>query len=163
MRFLVCLFALVFLAACGDQPAQQPRRLSPAAANRIRGQRFLAENKTKPGVITTASGLQYKILTAGDGPVPTLANIVLAHYRGSFIDGKVFQDSRDRSDAAVAMPVRMMIRGWTEALQLMPVGSVWELYIPSNLAFGLDSDNDHPEIGPNQTLIFKLELIGIQR
>ena len=161
MRILAGLCALLFLAACGEAPVQQPRKLSPAAENRIRGQRFLQDNATKPGVVTTSSGLQYKVLTVGDGQVPTLAAIVRVHYRGSLVDGKIFEDSHDRGDAATRLPVRGVIRGWSEALQLMPVGSVWELYIPSNLAYGLD--NAPPDIGPNQTLIFKLELIGVER
>lgn len=161
MRVIAALIVLLFLAACGDPPAQQPRKLSPAAENRIRGQRFLQDNATKPGVVTTASGLQYKVLSAGDGKVPILADVVRVHYRGSLVDGKIFEDSRDRGDAATRLPVRGVIRGWSEALQLMPVGSVWELYIPSNLAYGLE--NAPPDIGPNQTLIFKLELIGVER
>ena len=138
----------------------QPRKLSPAAENRLRGQRFLAENATKPGVVTTASGLQYKVLTPGDGQVPTAADVVRVHYRGSLVGGAIFEDSRDRGEAATRLAVRGVIRGWSEALRLMPVGAVWELYIPSNLAYGLD--NAPPDIGPNQTLIFVLELIGVE-
>jgi FKBP-type peptidyl-prolyl cis-trans isomerase len=163
MRILAGLLALLFLVACGEPPVQQPRRLSPAAANRIRGQRYLAENATKPGVITTASGLQYKIVTRGDGALPTLSDIVRVHYRGSFIDGRVFEDSHERGDAAARMPVRGLIRGMSEALQLMPVGSVWEIAIPSNLAYGLENAPDIMEkFGPNQTLLFTLELVGIE-
>lgn len=161
MRIFASLLALLLLTACGDPPAQQPRKLSPAAENRIRGQRFLAENATKPGVVVTESGLQYRIITAGEGPLPTLGSIVLVHYQGRLADGKIFEDSRDRGEAAARIPVRAVIRGWREALQMMPVGSTWELYIPSNLAYGLD--NAPPNIGPNQTLVFRLELLGIER
>ena len=161
MRILAGLFALFFLAACGDPPRQAPRKLSLAAENRVRGQRFLTENGSKPGVVTTASGLQYRIITAGSGALPTLADVVLVHYRGSFVDGRVFENSRDRGDAAARIRVREVIRGWSEALPLMPVGSVWEIVVPSQLAYGLDRAPEH--IGPNQTLVFTLELIGIER
>lgn len=160
MRILATLLALLLLAACGEAPAPQPRKLSPAAENRLRGQRFLAENASKPGVVTTASGLQYKVITPGDGRVPTIADVVRVHYRGSLVGGAIFEDSRDRGEAATRLAVRSVIRGWSEALQLMAVGAVWELYIPSNLAYGLD--NAPPEIGPNQTLIFVLELVGVE-
>jgi FKBP-type peptidyl-prolyl cis-trans isomerase FklB len=161
MRVFAALFAVLLLVGCGDPPVRQPRKLSPAAENRIAGQRFLAENGRKPGVITTASGLQYQVVTAGTGPIPTLQDVVQVHYRGSLVNGTVFENSRDRGDAAARIPVRGVIRGWSEALQLMPVGSVWNVYIPSNLAYGLD--NAPEKIGPNQTLVFTLELIGIER
>jgi FKBP-type peptidyl-prolyl cis-trans isomerase FklB len=161
MRVFAALFAVLLLVGCGDPPVRQPRKLSPAAENRMAGQRFLAENGRKPGVITTATGLQYQVVTAGTGPIPTLQDVVQVHYRGSLVNGTVFENSRDRGDAAARIPVRGVIRGWSEALQLMPVGSVWNVYIPSNLAYGLDNAPD--KIGPNQTLIFTLELIGIER
>jgi FKBP-type peptidyl-prolyl cis-trans isomerase len=122
------------------------------------GDEFLAKNKTKSGVITTASGLQYEIIKAGTGPKPKADDEVKCHYKGTLIDGKVFDSSIDRGEPVV-FPVSRVIPGWTEALQLMPVGSKWKLYIPSSLAYGESGAGQ--DIKPNSTLIFEVELIEI--
>lgn len=119
---------------------------------------FLAANKTKPGVITLPDGLQYKIISQGSGKKPTINDSVTVDYAGSLIDGTEFDSSYKRGQPAT-FPVSGVIQGWTEALQLMPVGSTWELYIPPTLAYG--STGAPPTIGPNQALIFKVHLISI--
>jgi FKBP-type peptidyl-prolyl cis-trans isomerase FklB len=123
------------------------------------GEEFLASNKTKPGVVTTPSGLQYKIITTGTGPKPTASDTVVCDYRGTLINGKEFDSSYRRGQPA-SFPVNGVIKGWTEALQMMPVGSKWELFIPPGLAYG--SRGAGPDIGPNTTLIFEVELHSIK-
>jgi FKBP-type peptidyl-prolyl cis-trans isomerase FklB len=125
--------------------------------NKKAGAAFLAENKTKPGVITLASGLQYQILKEGDGPKPLPTDKVRCHYQGSLIDGTVFESSIQKGQP-VDFLVSGVIRGWTEALQLMPVGSKWRLFIPSELAYG---DRSTGAIQPGSTLIFEVELLAI--
>ena len=137
---------------------QQEKMQQAAATNKAEGEKFLAANKTKEGVVTLPSGLQYKILKKGDGPKPTASDTVSCNYRGTLIDGKEFDSSYKRGQAA-SFPVSGVIKGWTEALQLMPVGSKWELYIPSDLAYG---DRGNGPIGPGEALIFEIELLGIQ-
>ena len=122
------------------------------------GKKFLEENKGKEGVVTTESGLQYKILTAGTGAIPNKEQEVKVHYRGTTIDGKEFDSSYKRNEPTKFAPSRV-IKGWTEALTLMPVGSKWELYIPSDLAYGARGAGAN--IGPNSTLIFEVELLEI--
>jgi len=124
------------------------------------GDAFLAANKTKEGVVTLPSGLQYKILTAGTGPKPTAADQVVCDYRGSLIDGKEFDSSYKRGQPAT-FPVSGVIKGWTEALQLMPVGSKWQLFIPPDLAYGA-AGAGNGDIPPNATLIFEVELKSIK-
>jgi FKBP-type peptidyl-prolyl cis-trans isomerase FklB len=119
---------------------------------------FLAENKTKEGVVTTASGLQYKILTPGTGEFPKSTDEVKVHYTGMFIDGKIFDSSVERGEPIV-FGVDQVIPGWTEALQLMQPGAKWMLYIPSSLAYGENGAGG--VIGPNQALIFQVELLEI--
>jgi FKBP-type peptidyl-prolyl cis-trans isomerase FklB len=126
-------------------------------ANHKTGEAFLAENKTKPGVITTASGLQYLVLKEGTGPRPLSTDKVKCHYHGTLIDGTVFDSSVDRGQP-VDFPVTGVIQGWVEALQLMPVGSKWKLFLPSSLAYG---DNGSGKISPGSTLIFDVELLEI--
>ncbi len=155
---LLCCALLIALCACGQRVETKPK-LSAAAENRIRGQVYLQENSQVDGVVVRPSGLQYRILRAGEGKIPKLEDRVRVHYRGMFIDRKEFETSRDRTPEPAEFPVRAVVRGWQEALTLMPVGSLWEVSIPSNLAYGLD--NAPPNIGPNQTLIFEIELIGI--
>lgn len=121
---------------------------------------FLAQNKLKPGVVTLSDGLQYKILEKGSGPRPTLTDTVTVDYAGRLPDGSEFDSSYKRGQPA-KFPVSGVIAGWTEALQLMPVGSTWELYIPADLAYG--ENGAPPSIGPNQTLIFKVKLISIDK
>lgn len=122
------------------------------------GEDFLAANKSKSGVITLPSGLQYEIITAGTGVKPQATDQVKCHYHGTTIEGKVFDSSVDRGEPAV-FPVDKVIPGWTEALQLMPVGSKWKLYIPSALAYGEQGAGQ--DIKPNSALIFEVELLEI--
>lgn len=122
------------------------------------GEKFLAENKTKEGVVALPSGLQYKILKEGNGPKPKASDTVKCHYEGRLIDGTVFDSSIRRGEPA-EFPVGGVIQGWVEALQLMPVGSKWQLYIPSELAYG--SHGAGQAIGPDETLIFDVELLAI--
>jgi FKBP-type peptidyl-prolyl cis-trans isomerase FklB len=138
---------------------QQDMMQQAADANKKEGDEFLAANKSKEGVVTLPSGLQYKILTAGTGPKPTASDSVVCNYRGTLVDGKEFDSSYKRGEPAT-FPVGGVIKGWTEALELMPVGSKWQLVVPSNLAYG--ERGQGPDIGPNATLIFEVELISIQ-
>lgn len=123
-----------------------------------KGIQFLAENAKKKGVTTTASGLQYEVIKAGDGPKPVPTDRVNVHYHGTLIDGKVFDSSVERG-MPITFGVQEVIKGWTEALQLMPVGSKWRVYIPSDLAYGEQGAGG--DIGPNEALIFDVELLGI--
>ena len=122
------------------------------------GKKFLEENKKRDNVITLESGLQYEILKSGEGAKPTLEDQVTTHYHGTLIDGTVFDSSVDRGEPA-SFPVGGVIKGWTEALQLMSVGSKWKLYVPYNLAYGERGAGQ--QIGPYTTLIFEVELISI--
>lgn len=140
------------------QQAQVAIQEEAGAANRAEGEAYLSENAAKDGVITTASGLQYRVIEQGDGPTPTLDDQVRVHYRGTFANGETFDSSYDRGDPAV-FGVGNVISGWTEALQLMQVGSKLELVIPSDLAYG---PNGPPAIGPDRMLIFEVELLGIE-
>jgi len=133
---------------------------SAAEKNKKEGEAFLAANKTKPGVITTKSGLQYKVIKEGTGPMPTATSTVKAHYRGTLIDGKQFDSSYDRGEP-LELPVNGVIAGWTEALKLMKVGSKWQLFIPSDLAYGANPRPGGP-IGPDAVLLFDLELLGVK-
>lgn len=126
--------------------------------NKKEGEAFLAKNKEKVGVVVTASGLQYEILTEGTGSKPKATDTVRCHYEGRLINGQVFDSSFKRNQSA-DFPVNQVIPGWVEALQLMPVGSKWRLYIPSNLAYGEHGAGEL--IGPNTTLIFDVELLEI--
>ena len=127
--------------------------------NRIAGEKFLAENAKKEGVVVLDNGLQYEILVAGDGPKPTVTDKVYTHYHGMLIDGTVFDSSVDRGEA-IEFPLNRVIRGWTEILQLMPVGSKWRVYIPYDLAYG--EQGAGADIGPYSALIFEIELIEIR-
>lgn len=129
------------------------------AANKKQGADFLAENKTKPGVVALPSGLQYKIVKEGTGPKPTATDTVVCNYKGTLLDGKEFDSSYKRGQPA-KFPVNGVIKGWTEALQLMPVGSTWELYIPPDLAYG--DRGAGPDIQPGDTLVFQVELLSIE-
>jgi FKBP-type peptidyl-prolyl cis-trans isomerase FklB len=134
-----------------------------AAANKATGDQFLAANKAKDGVVTLPSGLQYKILKEGTGPKPAATDEVVCNYRGTLIDGTEFDSSYKRGTPAT-FPVDKVIKGWTEALQLMPVGSKWELFVPSNLAYGERGAGQRGAdvIAPNSTLIFEVELMSIK-
>ncbi len=162
MRLIVAIVcvAVVVLAGCGRQPPQAPRPLSTAAQNRIDGQRYLRDNAVKPGWKVTPSGLQYRVIARADGAKPAPTDTVRVHYVGRFIVGRIFVSSRDRGETPASMPLGRLIRGWREGITMMAVGSTWEFAVPSNLAYGLD---DAPEaIGPNRTLLFTIELHGIE-
>jgi FKBP-type peptidyl-prolyl cis-trans isomerase FklB len=138
---------------------QQEKTEAAAAVNKKQGDTFLAENKSKEGVVTLPSGMEYKILTAGTGPKPAATDSVVCNYRGTLIDGKEFDSSYKRGEP-VTFAVNGVIKGWTEALQLMPVGSKWQLVIPPDLAYG--DRGAGADIGPGSTLIFEVELLSIQ-
>lgn len=125
--------------------------------NKVKCETFLTQNKAKAGIMVTPSGLQYKIVTAGTGPKPLSTDKVKVHYHGTLIDGTVFDSSVNRGEPTT-FGVTQVIQGWVEALQIMPTGSKWTLYIPADLAYGPQGP---PSIGPNQALIFDLELIEI--
>jgi FKBP-type peptidyl-prolyl cis-trans isomerase len=133
----------------------QAKAQEAAGPNKKAGDEFLAANKGKDGVVTLPSGLQYKILKDGSGPKPTPTDTVSCNYKGTFIDGKEFDSSKG---TPVSFPVNGVIKGWTEALQLMPVGSKWQLWIPGDLAYG---DGGRPGIPPASTLVFEVELVSI--
>jgi FKBP-type peptidyl-prolyl cis-trans isomerase FklB len=137
---------------------QQEKQTEAATKNKTEGEAFLSANKSKEGVVTLPSGLQYKILTAGTGPKPIATDSVVCNYKGTLINGTEFDSSYKRGQPAT-FGVGQVIKGWTEALQLMPVGSKWQLFIPSSLAYG---ERGPGEIGPNSTLIFEVELLSIQ-
>jgi FKBP-type peptidyl-prolyl cis-trans isomerase FklB len=138
---------------------QMEKMQAVAEANKKQGEEFLAANKTKDGVVTLPSGLQYKVLQQGTGPKPTAADSVVCNYRGTLINGTEFDSSYKRGQPAT-FAVGGVIKGWTEALQLMPVGSKWQIFIPADLAYGARGQG--PAIGPNATLIFDLDLVSIQ-
>ena len=138
-----------------NQEAKAREASGPA---RKAGEAFLAENKSKEGIVTLPSGLQYKILTVGTGPKPTANDTVTCNYRGTLLSGKEF-DGSEKHGGPQSFPVGGVIKGWTEALQLMPVGSKWQLFIPPDLAYG--DRGAGGDIGPGETLIFEIELISI--
>lgn len=129
-----------------------------AETNKKKSDAYLAENKTKEGVVTLPSGLEYKVLVEGTGPKPTATDTVVCNYKGTFLDNTEFDSSYKRGKPAT-FPVSGIIKGWTEALQLMPVGSKWQLFIPPDLAYG---PAGRPGIAPNSTLLFEVELLSIQ-
>jgi FKBP-type peptidyl-prolyl cis-trans isomerase FklB len=137
----------------------QVKQKADGDKNKKAGEAFLAANKKKDGVVTLPSGLQYKILKAGNGAKPTASQTVSCNYRGTLIDGKEF-DSSERNGKPAEFPVGQVIKGWVEALQLMPVGSKWQLFIPSDLAYGANGQGQI--IGPNAVLIFDIELLSIK-
>jgi FKBP-type peptidyl-prolyl cis-trans isomerase len=141
------------------QKAQQARAAKTAESNKSEGDAFLVANKAKEGVVTLPSGLQYKILKEGAGPKPTANDTVVCNYKGTLINGTEFDSSYKHGQPAT-FPVSGVIKGWTEALQLMPVGSKWQLFIPSSLAYG--ERGAGADIGPDATLIFEVELMSIQ-
>lgn len=167
----------LFSKALQDALAGKPTLLQPAAANKCvndftnkekeaskqksvaEGTAFLAKNAERPGVITLPSGLQYEVVTEGTGPTPKSTDKVKVHYTGKLINGSVFDSSVERGEPIV-FPVTGVIAGWVEALQLMKVGSKWKLYIPQNLAYG--ERGAGAQIGPYSTLIFDVELLGIE-
>ncbi len=138
---------------------QQEKMQVAGEANKKEGEAFLASNKAKEGVVTLPSGLEYKILKEGNGPKPTASDSVVCNYRGALINGTEFDSSYKRGQPAT-FPVNGVIKGWTEALQLMPVGSKWQLFVPSSLAYAERGAGG--DFGPNATLIFEVELLSIQ-
>lgn len=143
-----------------EMRAKQEQKMQHVGdANKKSGDEFLAANKSKDGVVTLPSGLQYKILKDGTGPKPTTTDSVVVNYKGTLIDNTEFDSSYKRGEPAT-IPVSGVIKGWTEALQLMPVGSKWQLFIPADLAYGPRGPS--AEIGPNSTLVFEVELLSIQ-
>lgn len=165
-----------FLAAVNDTFQGELPKLMPDEANKIledfmqkasagsaqrnleEGMNYLAENRGREGVVELASGLQYKVIVQGEGRKPGISDEVKCHYRGTFIDGTVFDSSYERGNPAV-FPVNGVIRGWTEALQLMTEGSKWQLFIPSDLAYGKQGAGN--AIEPDTTLVFEVELLEI--
>jgi FKBP-type peptidyl-prolyl cis-trans isomerase FklB len=140
------------------QQKQAEKRQALIESNKKEGAAFLAANATKPGVVTLPSGLQYKVLVAGTGPKPAATDSVVCNYRGTLLDNTEFDSSYKRGQPAT-FGVSQVIRGWTEALQLMPAGSKWQLFIPSDLAYG---ERGQGPIGPNATLVFEVELVSIK-
>ena len=143
----------------GLRKTQMEKMQKAAEKNKKEGEVFLTANKAKPGVVTLPSGLQYKILQTGNGPKPTVNDTVACNYRGTLIDGTEFDSSYKRGQPTT-FPVSGVIKGWTEALQLMPVGSKWQLFVPASLAYGDRAAS--ALIGPDATLIFDVELVSIQ-
>ncbi len=139
---------------------RRSERIAVAGAKNLKeGETYCSENKGKPGVVTLPSGLQYRIIKEGTGPKPTAKDTVVCNYRGTLINGKEFDSSYKRGQPAEFV-LGQVIPGWIEALQMMPVGSKWELVIPANLAYGERSMG--ADIGPNSTLVFEVELLGIK-
>ncbi|MGE5683239.1 MAG: FKBP-type peptidyl-prolyl cis-trans isomerase [Bacillota bacterium] len=144
-----------------DMMAKQTAKLKEEGEkNKKEGEAFLAQNKSKDGVKTTASGLQYKVVQAGTGATPTIDDKVKCNYRGTLVNGTEFDNSYKRGEPIV-FPVKGVIKGWTEALQLMKVGDKWQLFIPSDLAYGEQGAGQ--TIPPNSALIFEVELLGIEK
>jgi FKBP-type peptidyl-prolyl cis-trans isomerase FkpA/FKBP-type peptidyl-prolyl cis-trans isomerase FklB len=141
------------------QQHQMEKALAEAKANVAKGAEFLAANAKKPGVQVTASGLQYQVLQAGTGPKPKATDVVRVNYRGTLLDGTVFDDSAQHGGAAT-LPLPQMVDGWKEGIPLMPVGSKYRFWIPANLGFGEQGTPGGP-IPPNATLVFDVELLGI--
>ena len=170
-RILITALVIVLssmLVSCGpggsktetaDMPSTATERTPPAPATPLdKGEAFLAENRSKEGVVVTSSGLQYQVLEEGDGPKPSATDRVTVHYRGTLIDGTEF-DSSYRRGRPATFGLNQVIRGWTEGLQLMGVGSTYRLFIPSNLAYGKRGAGNL--IGPDEALIFDVELLEI--
>ena len=151
------LQAAVQALGAAIQEEQQRERAELGEKNRSEGAAYLAENGARDGVTTTESGLQYEVLEAGDGPMPAAEDMVTLHYRGTFIDGTEFDSSYERGEPAT-FGVGGVIPGFSEALQLMPVGSKYRVVIPSELAYGPQGQG---EIGPDATLVFEIELLSI--
>jgi FKBP-type peptidyl-prolyl cis-trans isomerase FklB len=161
----IALFAWTCLPGCGDESegktvndSVQPG-VSPAEANKKKGEEFLAANAKKKDVKTLPSGLQYVVLKEGTGKKPGATDEVEVHYHGTLINGTVFDSSVDRGEPT-SFPVNRVIAGWTEALQLMKEGAKWRVFIPSKLAYG--RSGRPPKIGPNEPLIFEIELLHVK-
>ena len=142
------------------QSKKQEEMKGVAEKNEADGKKFLDDNSKKPGVKTTASGLQYKVIKEGSGDKPKDTDVVETNYRGTTIDGKEF-DSSAKHGSTASFPVNGVIKGWSEALKLMPVGAKWELYVPADLAYGTEGYGD--DIAPGSTLVFEVELLNIKK
>jgi FKBP-type peptidyl-prolyl cis-trans isomerase FklB len=140
--------------------AEQEKRMGQAQVNKAKEEAFLKENAQKPGIKVTASGLQYRVISTGTGPLPKLTDTVKVHYRGTLLNGSEFDSSYKRNQPAV-FPLNGVIKGWTEALQLMKVGSKWQIFLPASLAYGEQGAGQ--VIGPNATLVFDVELLSIEK
>lgn len=157
----ITLLSASLLSTNAFADTQTTNSQTQSTANKMSaGEAFLEANKSKSGVVTLPDGLQYKIIKKGNGPHPTSSDVVTVNYAGTLIDGTEFDSSYKRGEPAT-FPVNGVIPGWTEALQLMSKGSTWELYIPASLAYG--AQGAPPVIGPNETLVFKVELIDIKK
>jgi FKBP-type peptidyl-prolyl cis-trans isomerase FklB len=162
-----------FKAALNDEPTLIPvemcdthvrdmsskKKMKMHEVNKNAGEAFLAENKKRPEITTLASGLQYEILQAGDGPKPNATDKVLVHYHGTLVDGTIFDSSVERGEP-ISFGLNQVIKGWTEVVQLMPVGSKWRTYIPYQLAYG--DRGAGPKIQPYSALVFEIELLAIE-
>ena len=157
---LISVNALAEAASAANQPTEGAPAMSQDQKNKMQGEAFLAENKKKPGVVTLPSGLQYQVVVAGKGEKPADQDMVTVNYEGKLIDGTVFDSSYKRGEPAT-FPVSGVIPGWVEALKLMNAGSTWMLFIPAELAYC--EMGAPPAIGPNETLIFKVDLIEIKK
>ena len=147
---LILLLGLLGCATSGEDPGEYAA---------WKGENFLRYNATKEGVVTLPSGMQYRVMQEGTGASPGFRDRVTVHYRGTLVDGIEFDSSYAHGGQPATFPVNRVIKGWTEALQLMQEGDKWELYIPSNLAYGEQGSGE--SIGPNETLIFEVELIKV--
>lgn len=154
----IVLLSILMTLVVGVSLAQSKKKRAKNEARMIKGMQFLNENGKRPEVTTLLSGMQYEVLQEGEGQKPKLTSHVTTHYHGTLIDGYVFDSSVDRG-APASFPVNGVIKGWTEALQLMPIGSKWKLYIPYHLAYGEKGSNN---IKPFSTLIFEVELLDIR-
>ncbi|OAI48337.1 hypothetical protein AYO45_05110 [Gammaproteobacteria bacterium SCGC AG-212-F23] len=153
----------IYAAEISNIPTESQNMMSQSSQadkNKQAGDAFLAANKNKPGIVTLPDGLQYKVITEGKGTSPSSRDTVVVHYQGTLIDGKEFDSSYKRGEPAT-FPVGAVIAGWTEVLQLMKPGATWEVYIPASLAYG--TSGMPPVIGPNETLIFKINLIEVKK
>lgn len=152
---------ILTVSACEQyiQEGANKMKMKQYEANRQAGEQFLEKNKARKEVVTLDNGLQYEILRAGDGPKPDLSDEVIVHYHGTLVDGTVFDSSVDRGES-ISFPLKGVIKGWTEILQLMPVGSKWRVYIPYQLAYG--DRPAGPKIQPYSALIFEIDLLGIK-
>ena len=153
------IITLLLTLTIGLQTTMAETTMTLAEKNKQAGETFLAENAKKEGVITLSNGMQYKVLTAGTGAKPLLSDTVTVNYEGKLINGQVFDSSYQRGQS-ISFPLSGVIEGWQQGLQLMKTGATWELYIPSDLAYG--SRGAPGAIGPNETLIFKVNLIAIK-
>lgn len=152
--------SLIGLNAYAEENTTTETTMQTTSTGKQAGEAFLKANSKKPGVVTLPDGLQYKVITKGTGPKPTRDDMVTVNYEGTLIDGKEFDSSYKRGEPAT-FPVMGVIPGWVEALQMMNKGSVWMLYIPASLAYG--EQGAPPAIGPNETLIFKVELLDVKK